>query len=473
MRQTHKASLFYVVTLCLCGAGLAWALKSGAHLESRSLVAHASSGKATEGGGFGANLRQPLSVLLLQLIVVLGATRAVGGLLRKWGQPAVIGEMVAGICLGPSLLGWLFPSAMTALFPPASLGALSMLSQLGVILFMFAVGAELEMSQLRKWAKTSLVISHAGIAIPFLLGSLLALALYRPLAPPNASFFVFALFLGVGMSFTAFPVLARIIEDRGLRNTPLGNTAITCAAIEDVTAWSLLALVITLAKSSSLASTLAAMLLALLFTGGMFFIAKPLLARWLMQSEAEPFQERRAVGTCLFLVLGAAFCTQAIGIYVLFGAFVAGAVLPRDPRLISLVKERFALLSSSLLLPLFFAFTGLRTQVGLLGDATSWGYALAIIGTAIAGKLGGCYMAARCSGMSRLDSFAMGSLMNTRGLVELIVLNIGYDLGVFSPPIFAMLVLMALATTLMTSPLLSLAERRRKALGGASDANSS
>ncbi|MCX6379481.1 MAG: cation:proton antiporter [Armatimonadetes bacterium] len=470
MRQNEKpisrTVLFYIAMFCLCGLGLMWVLKRGAQLESHPINTPVASVLEVKSVGITsaleANLRQPLGLLLLQLLVVLAATRGVGALFRKWKQPLVIGEMVAGIMLGPSLLGWLFPGITKAVFPDASLETLSMMSQLGVILFMFSVGAELEINHLKRWAKTSLVISHAGIAIPFVLGSALALVLYRPLAPPSASFVVFALFMGVGMSFTAFPVLARIIEERGLGNTPLGNTAITCAAIEDVTAWSLLALIITIAKSASPASILIAVVLTLLFAGAMLYLVKPSLARLLAHSETEPFREHRALGICLFLVLGAAFCTQAIGIYVLFGAFLAGAILPRDPRLITLVKEKLATLSSNLLLPLFFAFTGLRTQVGLLGDVTAWGYTLAIIGTAIAGKLGGCYIAARWSGMTRLDAFTVGSLMNTRGLVELIVLNIGYDLGVFSPSIFAMLVLMALATTLMTSPLLSLTERWRR-----------
>ncbi len=472
MRQDRasRTLLFYIALLCFCGAGLTWALKMGSHLESQRVATPAVSASASSSGGVAsaleANLRQPLSLLLLQLLVVLGATKGVGGLFRRWGQAVVIGEMVAGIMLGPSLLGWLFPGLMRAIFPANSLGVLSMLSQLGIILFMFSVGAELEIGHLKKWAHTSLLISHAGIAIPFVLGSVLALTLYHPLAPPNTPFFIFALFIGVGMSFTAFPVLARIIEERGLSNTSLGNTAITSAAIEDVTAWSLLALIITLAKSASLASVLVAVFLTLLFVGAMLFLVKPLLARSLASSETEPFDEPRTIVICLFLVLGAAWCTQAIGIYVLFGAFLAGVVLPRDPRLTALVRERLAALSANLLLPLFFAFTGLRTQIGLLGGSTAWGYALAIIGVAIAGKLGGCYIAARWSGMTHWDAFALGSLMNTRGLVELIVLNIGYDLGVFSPSIFAMLVLMALTTTLMTSPLLSLVERLRGEVGG-------
>jgi len=336
-----------------------------------------------------------------------------------------------------------------------------MLSQLGIILYMFVIGSEIELDHLRQRAQTALLISHASIVIPFLLGATLALFLYRPLIPAGTPFPSFALFMGISMSITAFPVLARILEERGLKSTVLGNTAIACAAIDDVTAWCLLALVVTIAKATSLESVLLTVLLALLFVLFLFGVVKPRLASLLKIQEGEPLNEQRVVGGCLLLLLVSAWCTQVIGIYVLFGSFLAGAILPRDPRITILIRERLGVLSANLLLPLFFAFTGLRTQIGLLGDARGWGYALAIIGVAIAGKLGGSYLAARWSGMSRSESFALGSLMNTRGLVELIVLNIGYDLGVLSPSVFAMLVLMALATTLMTSPLLSLNERRK------------
>jgi Kef-type K+ transport system membrane component KefB len=382
----------------------------------------------------------------------------VGELFRKVGQPAVIGQMVAGILLGPSFLGTLWPDALRFLFPPDSLGALNLLSQLGIVLFMFIVGMELEAGHLRYQVQTALLVSHAGILFPFFLGAALSLALYRPLAPGDVSFPVFALFIGIAMSITAFPILARILQERNLADSYLGNLAITCAAVGDVTAWCGLALVVAIAKSAGAVTALLPVTLTLLFVGGMFYGVRPWLRRYLHAPETGPEQETRTLHLALALLVVSAWFTETIGIHALFGAFLAGAILPADPGLRAFLREKLTFFGLIFLLPLFFAFTGLRTQIGRLDDLSSWFYALAIIAVATFGKLGGTMLSARWCGLNGPDSFALGSLMNARGLIELIVLNIGYDMGVLSARIFSMMVLMALTTTLMTGPLLSLAE---------------
>lgn len=471
----------YLATLVVFGLGLIGVLRVGATLQTQrpalsatqtearplppavsSTHVPASQGRADITGILQENLRHPLSLLLAQLLTILVATRLLGRLFRKIGQPAVIGEMTAGILLGPSLLGTLSPATMNALFPVSSLDALRLFSQVGVILFMFVVGMELEAGHLRKRADTAVLVSHVSIVFPFFLGATLSLLLYRTLAPAGVPFHAFALFMGIAMSITAFPVLARIIAERGLSNTFLGNTAIACAAIDDVTAWCLLALVVAIAKAQALATALLPISLTLLFVAFMLIVLRPQMSRLLSLRATEPLHERRIIATVLVVMLASAWLTEIIGIHSLFGAFLAGVILPRDPRLHTFLRDRLALFSGVFLLPLFFAYTGLRTRIALLNDPTNWLFAASVILVAVVGKLGGGLIAARWSGLNGPDSFALGSLMNTRGLMELIVLNIGYDMGILSPTIFAMMVLMALTTTFMTSPLLSLADHWRR-----------
>ncbi len=374
-------------------------------------------------------------------------------------QPPVMGEMVAGIVLGPSVLGLLFPEAMSFLFPPASLETLRLLSQIGVVLFMFIVGMEVNIQHLREKGTAAVMISHASIIVPFLLGAALSLFLYRDLASPGTSFNAFALFIGVAMSITAFPVLARILEDRKLSQTHLGVVAITCAAVDDVTAWCILALVIALVKATGVEISAITILLTLVFAGVMFFLVRPQLARIIKEPDS-PSHRRRLIPLILAFLLACALITETIGIHALFGAFLAGVVMPPSPEFRIFLKDRLEAFGSYALLPLFFVFTGLRTQVGLLTDWYDWLLCGVIILVAIAGKLGGSMLMARWTGMSWSQSFAIGTLMNTRGLVELVVLNIGYDLGILSGRIFAMMVLMALVTTFMTGPLLSLVRHK-------------
>ncbi len=472
--EMKKVSLFYLLTLLICVAGVWLVLQEGKRLESRrAAVGQASAGADSAAAFVGTrpakvdaglaqtlndNLKSPLGRLLIQLIVVVFVARSFGALATRLGQPAVIGEMIAGIVLGPSVVGSLFPGASQFLFPAASLGNLRLLSQIGVVLFMFVVGMEMDVGHLRNRAQTALVVSHAGIVAPFLLGVVVALALYRETASSKVPFLPFALFIGVAMSITAFPVLARIISERQLTKTFLGGTALTCAAVNDVAAWSILAFVVAVAQAGSLTGSALTLLLVAAFAAVMLAVAKPLLSR-LPVAWLEPRQGGKGLiaAALIFLLLCALF-TELIGIHALFGAFLAGVVMPDKASVREHLIERLESFSTVFLLPIFFAFTGLRTQIGLLDGWSSWGLCLLVTGTATLGKLGGSLLAARWTGMNWSGAFCLGALMNTRGLVELIVLNIGYDMGILSPTVFAMMVVMALVTTCMTGPLLSLGQ---------------
>jgi Kef-type K+ transport system membrane component KefB len=428
---------------------------------------------ATSAPGQGAAARmldavgQPLPRLLGQLLVILLAARGLGALARRGGQPTVIGEIAAGLLLGPSLLGWLAPAAGAALFPDASLPFLQLLSQIGVLLFMFVVGVELEPSRLRGHAGVAIAVSNAGIVIPFILGVALAFGLYGPYAPAGVPFHSFALFCGIATSITAFPVLARILEDHRLTHTPLGVTALACAAVDDMTAWSILAFVVAVTTSGGAITTLLVTVgLSTAFVLVMLYAVRPALRRVLDPATMGETLSKERIAVVLAVTLTAALVTEVIGIHALFGAFVAGTVMPLGGTFRAVLRERFDSLTSVLLLPIFFAYTGLRTHLGLLDDLAGWTACLAIVVVASVGKLGGTAVAARWSGLPWREATALGALMNTRGLMELIALNVGYDLGILTVEIFTMMVLMALVTTAMTGPLLAitLAGGRRRQL---------
>jgi len=405
-------------------------------------------------------VREPISRLLIQIIAIVLATRLVGSLVATCGQPSVVGEVVAGILLGPSLLGWFWPGVQSFVFPRESLGGLNLLSQLGVCLFMFVVGLELEVGQLQNMAKTAVMVSNVGIVFPFSLGVTMALFLYSRYAAPGTSFTSFALFMGISLSITAFPVLARILKDRGIEKTFLGTTAIACAAVDDVTAWIILAFVIAIAHSTSLSSTIFGVGMVFVYVGLMFFVVRPILPRLLDSGEKEADTPSvGAVVAVLLLVLTSGLATELIGVHVLFGAFIAGVIMPQRHAFREHVAVRLQHFSALFLLPIFFAFSGLRTSIGLLDKPSAWLVCFIIIGVATIGKLGGTMLAGRLTGMGWNDAFSLGALMNTRGLVELVALNIGYDLGILPPRIFTMMVLMALVTTLLTGPLMNLAGR--------------
>lgn len=472
-----RSLVFYMLVVSVFGAGIYYMLVTGSRLQPSKVASEQPAAQTTSANPaatperaesssaaitrvLAENLRDSLSILLLQIIAIIAAAKIVGGLFIKIGQPGVIGEMLAGILLGPSVMGWLFPQAGGFLFPLASLGTLKLLSQVGVILFMFLVGLELDVERLRKRAHAAVLVSHASIIIPFFLGITLSLVLYGLYAPPNISFRAFALFMGIAMSITAFPVLARIIEERRMAKTDIGSIAIACAAIDDLSAWCILGVVVAVVKADGFGSSILTIGLALLFAVIMTFVAKPLVSR--QAAAGSRFEERdtATLGSVLVFVFASALVTEIIGIHALFGAFLAGTVVTAAPGLRVFLRQRLQSFCSVVLLPIFFAFTGLRTQINLLDDWQSWGVCAAIIAVAVFGKLGGGMIAARSTGMNWRDSFSIGALMNTRGLMELIVLNIGYDLGILPARIFSMLVLMALITTAMTGPLLSAAGLR-------------
>jgi Kef-type K+ transport system membrane component KefB len=396
-----------------------------------------------------------LPTLLIQITVILVVARIVGWLFRKIHQPQVMGEMVAGILLGPSLLGGLAPDISAALFPPESLNFLNALSQVGLILFMFLIGLELNPQAMRGRGYTALVTSQAGIIAPFTLGVLLVFYLYPRLADPSVSFTNFALFVGTAMSITAFPVLARILTERNLLRTQVGTVAIACAAVDDVTGWCILAAVVLLVRTTAVETPLWLMLGGLItYLIVMVFIVRRVLSKLEMIHRQRGVISHDVMAFIFLLVLLSALVTEWLGIHALFGAFLVGAIMPKGHGFVHALTEKLEQVTIVLLLPLFFAFTGLRTSIGLVSGVQMWLYCALIIVVAIAGKFGGVTLTARVTGMPWREASTVGILMNTRGLMELVVLNIGLDIGVLSPTLFTMMVLMALFTTFMTAPLL-------------------
>ena len=438
-------------------AGLFWAI----HAAGELLVAPAPSGLLRFGVPAPAQARGVLSHILLALVVILIFARVVGSLFRRMGQPPVIGEMIAGILLGPSFLGRIAPQFAGFLFPVAIGPYLSVLAEIGVILYMFLVGLELDTDLLRQRTHASVAISHASIVAPFLLGGMLALWLYPLFSTRDVSFTVFALFLAVAMSITAFPVLARILTDRRSHKSRMGTVALTCAAVDDVTAWCLFAFVVSMARAQP-GRVLLTLGLTAAFIASVLLLLRPAAVWFAGRQPKEAKTSKESVVVVCAALLLAALATQRIGIHALFGAFLVGAVIPHDSSLARDVNEKFEDLVVVLFLPVFFAFTGLRTQIGLVHGAREWLICLVIIAVASAGKFGGASLAARITGLSWTESASLGVLMNTRGLMELIVLNVGLDLGVLSPTLFAMLVIMAIVTTLVTTPALQALTRTRE-----------
>jgi Kef-type K+ transport system membrane component KefB len=412
---------------------------------------------ATAASHFGAAAGEakanPFLSVLIALIVIIATARLMGALFKYIGQPPVIGEVVAGIVLGPSLLGKVAPEAFAFLLPASVAPHLNLLAQIGVILFMFLVGVDLDTRHLSHGTHSTIAISHASIVTPFLLGSGLALWIYPRLSSADVPFTAFALFMGVSMSITAFPVLARILTDRGIHKTPLGSIALTCAAVDDVTAWCLLAFLVGIVQAKLDGAT-HTVLLTFAYIGFVVVLVRPLLGRLVAKVEEEK-RLTQSVSAGLFVaLLLSALATELIGIHALFGAFLLGAVIPSESRLARELTTRLHDLVVVFLLPAFFAFTGLRTQIGLVHGWGQWGIVGVIVLVACLGKFGGSAVAARLTGLPWRESSALGILMNTRGLMQLVVLNLGLDLKVLSPTLFAMLVIMAVVTTMMTTPVL-------------------
>jgi Kef-type K+ transport system membrane component KefB len=400
------------------------------------------------------SLSDPFGLFLLQLLIILMATRLAGWLVSKWGQPAVVGEILAGIVLGPSLLGRFAPEIEKSLFPPTSFGSLSLVSEMGLILFMFVIGIELDAAVMRKKAKQSIAISIASIIIPFIGGYLLALKIYSLYAPQGTAFSGFAIFMGIAMSVTAFPVLGRILRERNLERTPTGILALSAAAADDVVAWGMLALVTALLKTGNLHDAGITIFYWSLFIAFLIFIIRPLLRKLIMRKDQEGGMPRSLIPILLGGMLASAWSTQMLGMHALFGAFLFGLIIPVDWIYSKAFIARIGDIATVLLIPVFFVMTGLRTRIDVMNGVQDWIYCLIVIAIAVVGKWGGAALAARLTGSDKRESMALGAMMNTRGLMQLVVLNIGYDLGVLSPALFSMMVIMALVTTAMTGPAL-------------------
>ena len=454
-----KNSFFYLTIIGGFSVLMYWIILKGKTLETgQNIVSH-----HIENGhwndfitSMGQNLQHPLAILLAQIVTIILVARFFGWVCRKIGQPTVIGEMIAGIVLGPSLIGMHFPEFSALLFPKESLGNLQFLSQIGLILFMFVVGMELDLKALKNKAHDAVVISHASIIIPFALGLGLAYFIYHSFAPQGVEFLSFGLFLGIAMSITAFPVLAGIVRERGIHKTKLGAIVITCAAADDITAWCILAAVIAIVKAGSFTSSLYVIALAIFYVLLMLKVVRPFLKKVGDLNSTRESLNKPVVAIFFLTLLLSSYVTELIGIHALFGAFLAGAIMPENNKFRSIFIEKVEDVSVVVLLPLFFVFTGLRTQIGLIDDPHLWKITGVIILVAVAGKFFGSALAAKFVGHNWKDSLSIGTLMNTRGLMELVVLNIGYDLGVLSTQIFTMMVIMALVTTFMTGPALDL-----------------
>ena len=440
-------------------AALAWTLHSGAGLKAP----HADDAAAAIAASSAATGVFRLPVFLAQLVVVVLVSRALGRLMRRIGQPQVVGEMIGGLLLGPSVFGLLAPSAYAALFPAGSVRFLNAVSQLGVLLFMFLVGLELDLGILRGQRRTVILSSHAGIAIPLWMGAALALVLYPRLSNESVSFVAFALFIGCALSVTAFPVLARLLAERGLLRTPFGALAIACAAVADITAWCLLAVVLAVVDGRLWGIHLWVSIGgAILFVAFVMTIARRAIAGVLARAKSMENLTSDTLALVVVVALGSAWVTEQLGIHALLGAFVAGLAMPKTPTFVASITGRLEELLGVVLLPLFFAVTGIRTNLGSIEGGAMWLLCAAIILVATIGKAGGTIVGARASGLAWREAASLGALMNTRGLMELVIINLGLEIGIITRPIFTMMVLMAIVTTALTAPALALLTYRSR-----------
>jgi Kef-type K+ transport system membrane component KefB len=391
--------------------------------------------------------------VLLAVAIVIVASRLFGWAVAKLGQPRVHGEILAGIVLGPSVLGLLWSDATDYVFPTEVVAALRPLSQLGLVVFMFLIGLELDLNKLRGQSHKAVLISHASIIAPMALGAMLGLWLY-PRLGGDVDRLGFVLFLGAAMAITAFPVLARVLQETGLTRTRVGVLTMTCAAVDDVTAWCVLAGVVAIVESTGPADAARIVALSLAFVAAMLMVVRPALRR----AATVP------LWVAVALALAAAWTTEEIGIHAIFGAFMAGTIMPRDGALVRRVRDQLEAATLTLLLPIFFVIVGLATRIDMLDSAYLWGVTGMVIAVAIAGKWGGSMLAARLTGETWREAAVIGLLMNTRGLTELVILTVGLELGVITTSVFTIMVVMALVTTLMATPLIALVAPREYGL---------
>jgi Kef-type K+ transport system membrane component KefB/nucleotide-binding universal stress UspA family protein len=399
-------------------------------------------------------LHDPVSRFIAQLVVMVGLARLFALIARRLGQPSVVAEITAGIVLGPSVLGALAPSASAALFPAASIGPLQSASQLGVVLFAFLIGLELDPAQLRGRARSAIAIAIAGVVVPFALGCAAALPVTELVAARAPTLHV-AAFIGTAMAVTAFPVLARILTEHHLLRTQVGALAVASAAVTDVIAWCVLAFVVAAARAAGPGDALVTTALAAVFVVAMRFGVRPLLVRLVERSNAPVTLTHDVTAVLLLGALASAWITHAIGVHLVVGPFVFGAMIPKRDGFARALAEKLEDVVLVVLLPLFFAVSGLRTEFQVMGSARDLLACAIMLVVASAGKLGATTLAARMAGQSWREAGALGILMNTRGLMELIVLNVGFEIGVLSPELFSMMVVMVLATTVMAGPVLA------------------
>ncbi|MDR2776075.1 MAG: cation:proton antiporter [Tannerella sp.] len=462
MKMKIKKLSFYIIMILVFGSLMYLiALKGSAqHPYGEGLDVHAKTQNPADGFFLFSRLilehiQSSTGILLLQIIIILATCRIVGILFKKIGQPTVIGEIMAGIILGPSVLGYLFPQVSSFIFPVESFSSIKILSQFGLILFMYTIGMDLDLSVVRKRFQDTILISHASTIVPFFLGMVVAYFIYDKYAHVETPFLSFALFIGIALSITAFPVLARIIQERGMTKTHLGAISLASAANGDITAWCLLAAVVAYAQAGTMNSVIFNVLFSLVYVVVMLYVIRPLL-----RIIGDLYHNKEIVGKSLvafmfFILLVSSYVTEILGIHALFGAFVAGIIMPENLKFRKIMNEKVEDVSLALFLPLFFVYTGLRTEIGLISGSDMWLLCGIFILTAVAGKFGGTMIAARISNESWKNSLYMGALMNTRGLMELVVLSIGLEMNILPPAVFVMLVLMTLVTTFMTTPLIS------------------
>ncbi|MDR3252350.1 MAG: cation:proton antiporter, partial [Tannerella sp.] len=463
MKVEYKKWMFYLLMIVFFGSFMFFVVQKGS-IQQTSYQELAS---LSETNGISrsfqifssitmGHIRSTIGILLLQIIVILAICRCIGVIFKKIGQPTVIGEIMAGIVLGPSVLGYFFPSAYGFMFPVESLATIGIISQFGLILFMYTVGMDLDFSVVRKRLEDTIIISHTSTIAPFFLGMLVAYFIYDSYAYVNTPFVTFALFIGISLSITAFPVLARIIQERGLTRTHLGSIALASAANGDITSWCLLAAVVAFAHAGSVVSTVYTVLFSLLYICIMWFVVRPFLRIIGDLYHNKEVVDKPLVALMFFLLIVSSYLTEILGLHALFGAFIAGIIMPDNLKFRNIMNEKVEDVSLALFLPLFFVYTGLRTEIGLIKGLDMWMLCGVFIAAAVIGKFGGTLVAARFSRESWKDSLNMGALMNTRGLMELVVLTIGLEMNIIPPALYVMLVLMTLVTTFMTTPLMSL-----------------
>lgn len=464
INKARRNYLFYLIMLMIFGMLMFWVIQKGS-LHHPQVVPDTVAGTESVSitGHFDQSIRSnfghPLSLLLLQVIAILIFVRIFSYLFKYIGQPGVIGEITAGIILGPSVLGYFFPGMFHFLFAPESLVPLGVISQIGLILFMFVVGMELDLGIIRKKSSETLVISHTSIFFPFLLGLVLAYVTYPEFGAPQTAFLPYALFIAISISITALPVLARIIQERNLAKTKTGMLAIACAANNDVTAWCMLAAIIAVVNAGSVASAAFTIGFLVVYVLIMFFVVRPVLHKFGSIYNNQEVLNKTYIAFIFLILIISSYATEILGIHALFGAFMAGIIMPENISFRRIISEKVEDVALVLFLPLFFVFTGLRTELGLLNTPWLWVICGVFIMVSIVGKVAGATFSARFAGESWKDSLSIGVLMNTRGLMELIVLNIGYEMGAIPSPIFVILVIMAIFTTFTTTPGLVLVDK--------------